>query len=154
MELNYQVLFDEREISNKLSKFVRILDKRQWDGLGEMFSENVVFDYAEGVERQGLSEMRNRISSFLANCGPTHHLLGSLIIEVDGDTATSRAYIQSRHNGLGERSNLYFDANGEYVDQWERQETGWIIVKRLAINMFQQGDFGALGSSQTLSTSK
>lgn len=145
-----QELLDERDISRQLSKFVRLLDKRDWNGFADIFDENVVFDYAEGIERQGLSEMLGRVSGFLDNCGATHHLLGSLIIEVSGDTAVSRAYIQSRHQGKDERSHLYFDACGEYIDTWERQGQNWRIVKRLAVNMLSQGDIGALGTMQNI----
>lgn len=145
-----QSLIDERDISRQLSKFVRILDKRTWDDLSDMFAEDVRFDYAEGVEHQGLGVMRDRIVGFLQNCGPTQHLLGSAIIEVTGDTAVSRVYVQARHQGLGERQHLHFDANGKYIDEWERKETGWKIVRRVAINMISKGDPNAMGSSQTI----
>ncbi|MBL5980589.1 nuclear transport factor 2 family protein [Comamonas sp. NyZ500] len=145
-----QSLLDEREILNQLARFVRMLDQRDWDALPNIFSEDVVFDYAEGVERKGLTQMRTRISGFLVNCGPTHHLLGSIIVEVQGNTALTKAYIQSRHQGMGDRSNLYFDANGEYIDHWERRDVGWRIVKRLAVSMFTEGDPRAMGSDQSI----
>ncbi len=153
IELSIKTLLDEKEISDQLSRFVRMLDNRQIDNFGEIFAENITFDYAEGVDRHGLQELKNRVSGFLANCGPTHHLLGSLLIEVNGDKAISKSYIQSRHQGLGERATLFFDANGEYIDEWERQQTGWRIVKRLAVSMFQKGNPDAMGSSQDINFS-
>lgn len=149
MESTNQILWDEREISNQLAKFVRILDEKRFDDLDEIFSENVVFDYADGVERQGLSEMKKIITGFLSNCGPTQHLLGSLLVEAYGSTAKSRVYIQARHQGAGDNSNFFFDACGEFIDEWEcTTEKGWVIVKRVIKSMLKQGDIRALGLPQ------
>ena len=145
-----QILLDERDISHQLARFVRILDTRSWDDLPDIFADDVTFDYAEGVDRQGLAVMRDRIVGFLENCGPTQHLLGSAIIDVTGNTAISRVYVQAKHQGKGERADLHFVANGEYVDEWARTEKGWKIVRRVAINMISQGDPAAMGSSQTI----
>lgn len=153
IELRIKRLLDEKEISDQLSRFVRMLDGREIDNFGEIFAENITFDYAEGIERQGLEVLKDRIRGFLSNCGPTHHLLGSLLIEVDGNKAISKAYIQSRHQGMGERSNLFFDSNGEYIDEWELQQAGWRIVKRLAVPMFQKGNRDAMGTSQDINFS-
>ena len=145
MMTDVQALLDEREIAQTLSRLTRILDKRDWDSLDTVFADDVTFDYGRG-ERVGIKEMREEVGGFLANCGPTLHLLGSSLIEVDGDTAWSEVYVLARHQGAGERGHLYFDGTGPWIDKWERRANGWRIVRRdIALNV-AQGDPAALGS--------
>ncbi|MFE5563404.1 nuclear transport factor 2 family protein [Amycolatopsis japonica] len=140
-----RTLLDEREINQTLSRMTRILDKRDWDSLDTVFAEDLTFDYGRG-ERAGIKEMREEVSGFLAHCGPTLHLLGSGLIEIDGDTARTEVYVLARHQGGGKRSHLYFDATGPWIDRWERRASGWRIVRRdISLNVLQ-GDPAALGS--------
>ena len=121
---------DERAIANALGTFARILDRRQWQRIGEVFADDIGFNYGDGREQQGMAALRLQFSSFLDRCGPTQHLLGSIQIELDGDRAISNAYVQARHQGLGDNAHLYVDTSGEYMDQWQRRPEGWRIVRR------------------------
>lgn len=58
------------------------------------------------------------------------HLLGSIQIELAGDSATTFAYVQARHQGKGDLSKSIFDTHGEYIDRWQRGQQGWRIVRR------------------------
>ncbi|MGW6791613.1 nuclear transport factor 2 family protein [Streptomyces chartreusis] len=140
-----QSLLDEREITQTLARMTRILDERRWDCLGTVFAEDLAFDYGRG-ERAGISELRKEVSGFLDNCGPTLHLLGSCLVEVDGDTARTEVYVLARHQGAPERDHLYFDATGSWIDEWERRTNGWRIVRRDTSLSVVQGDPAALGS--------
>ncbi|QYX76644.1 nuclear transport factor 2 family protein [Streptomyces akebiae] len=140
-----QTLLDEREITQTLSRLTRILDKRDWDSLDTVFAEDLTFNYGLG-ERAGTKELRENLSGFLANCGPTMHLLGSPLVEADGDTARTEVYGLARHQGAGERGHLYFDTAGVWIDQWERRADGWRIVRRDIAPLVMQGDPAALGS--------
>jgi hypothetical protein len=35
------------------------------------------------------------MTQFLDICGPTQHLIGSILVDVNGDEAPSRAYVQA-----------------------------------------------------------
>lgn len=135
---------DEREILFGLNRFARILDNRQWGSVGEVFADNVVFNYGDGSERSGIEALRQKFCQFLDVCGPSQHLLGSIVITVDGDTGISRAYVQARHQGAGTKSHLFFDSNGEYVDQWERRPEGWRVVRRDVHWFMHMGDSSVL----------
>lgn len=121
---------DERAILNLLGDFARILDRKQWDRVPEVFAEDITFNYGDGQEQAGLDALHINFTKFLDRCGPTQHLLGSIQIEMDGDTAISRSYVQARHQGVGDKSQAIFDTNGEYIDRWERKPQGWRIVRR------------------------
>jgi hypothetical protein len=40
------------------------------------------------------------LRSYLDKCGHTQHLIGNVLIEIGGDTATSRAYVADTHLGI------------------------------------------------------
>ena len=142
-----KTLLDEREISRALSWFARILDQKAWGELPSVFAEDISFDYGTGEEKQGMAALREQMTRFLDACGPTQHLLGSLLIDVRGDRAVSRAYVQARHQRAGDQAGPIFDSTGEYVDRWERRADGWRIVRRDAIWFLHSGDPGVLAAT-------
>lgn len=142
--MSAQSISDERAILNLLGDFARILDRKQWDRVPEVFADDITFNYGDGQEQAGMAALHVNFTKFLDRCGPTQHLLGSIQIELDGDTAISRAYVQARHQGLGDKSQASFDTSGEYTDRWERRTEGWRIVRRDARWDMFSGDSGVL----------
>ena len=133
-------MLDEREILRGLSRFARILDNKQWDRLGDVFADDLSFDYGTGGDQNGMAALTANMRRFLDRCGGTQHLIGSILVDVDGDRATSRSYVQARHQRVNDPAGPIFDSNGEYVDQWERRAEGWRIVRRDAIWAAHTGD--------------
>lgn len=143
--MDLQTLLDERAIMHGLGRFARILDGREWDAVHEVFADDVTFNYGDGREQTGIAAMTKQFRDFLGGCGPSQHLLGSIVITVEGDKGTSNAYVQARHQGKNGRENLRLDSNGEYVDQWERRPEGWRIVRRDVHWLVTTGDMTLLG---------
>jgi ketosteroid isomerase-like protein len=128
--MSKQAVTDERVILNALGDFARILDRKQWARIGEVFADDITFNYGDGEEQQGAAALHTQFTKYLDRCGPTQHLLGSIQVELDGETAVTRSYVQARHHGKDEKAALCFDTNGEYIDRWERRPEGWRIVRR------------------------
>lgn len=139
-----QMLLDERAISRGLSRFARILDAKDWAALGDVFAHDIVFDYGSGSDQTGLAALEATMRPFLDRCGPSQHLIGSILIDVDGDHAVSRAYVQARHQARGDHGGPVFDTCGEYVDQWQRRAEGWRIIRRDAHWATHSGDPGII----------
>jgi hypothetical protein len=142
-----QALLDERDIIRGLGHFARILDEKRWDDLGDVFAADLTFDYGMG-ERQGMAALRDNMTRFLDVCGPTQHLIGSILVDVDGNRAFSRCYVQARHQRSGDPAGPVFDSNGEYLDRWERRAEGWRIVRRDAKWLTHSGDPAVLATSE------
>ncbi|SFR91611.1 nuclear transport factor 2 family protein [Sphingomonas jatrophae] len=134
-----RALQDERAIQRGLARFARVLDGKDWGSLGDVFAADLDFDYGQG-ERQGMAALEDQMRRYLDACGGTQHLLGSILVDVDGDSAVSRAYVQARHQRRGEGGGAIFDSNGEYVDRWARRADGWRIVRRDATWATHSGD--------------
>lgn len=143
--IDLQTLLDERDIQRGLSTFARILDGKRWDDLGLVFSDTVRFNYGV-AEEVGMSALRATMRRFLDRCGKTQHLIGSVLVDVDGDAAISRSYVQARHQRAGDSTGPIFDSNGDYLDRWERRPEGWRIVRRDALWATHSGDPGILAA--------
>lgn len=144
--MDLQGLLDQHEITIGLGRFARILDGREWDAVGDVFADDVTFNYGDNSEQSGIAAMTAQFRRFLDVCGPSQHLLGSIQVTVSGDKGTSRAYIQARHQGAAGKAHLFLDSNGEYIDQWERRPQGWRIVRRDAVWHMTVGDWSVLGA--------
>jgi len=141
-----RTLLDEREIGVQLATLARILDERAWDRVSEVVAPEVRFDYSNsGHEQAGLHALLANFRRFLDVCGPSQHLIGSIIVSVDGDRAHSRCYVQARHRTPDPADPRLFDSNGEYVDDWERRAEGWRMVRRVARWQSQSGDPAVIG---------
>jgi ketosteroid isomerase-like protein len=121
---------DQRIILNTLSEFARILDRKQWTRVGEVFADDIAFNYGDGQEQQGIAALREEFTKYHDYCGAAQHLLGSIQLELNEDEAVTRSYVQARHQGKGDKAHLFFDTSGEYTDRWERRANGWRIVRR------------------------
>ena len=140
-------LLDEREIHRALSRFARIADAKRFDDLGEVFVDDVTFDYGAGVDEHGIAQLRDLLRGHLERCGGTQHLIGTVTVDIDGDRAVSRAYVQARHQRAGDVVGPVFDTNGEYTDRWEKRTAGWRIVRRDACWSVVTGDATILAIS-------
>lgn len=131
----------ERAIRDGLARFARVLDGKEWDKLGDVFAADLTYNYGIG-EEAGIAALTQNMRRFLDVCGPSQHLLGSITIAVapGGTAATSRAYVQARHQRAGDHGGPIYDSNGEYVDRWELRPEGWRIVRRDALWQTQSGD--------------
>lgn len=132
-------LLDERDIERTLILLARAMDSRDWDGMSEILAADAVGDFGTGPV-QGSGAIIELIRGFLDNCGVTQHLLGNVLVDVDGDRAVSRAYVQDLHLS---RTNpdLTFHTLGDYQDRWERRHGRWLLVERIKDN---RGTVGTL----------
>jgi hypothetical protein len=127
-----------------LDRYSECLDTRNWDGLSDVFTEDVDMDF--GVWRgTSLDEVRQNIRSFLDGCGPSQHLLGNYRIELHGDRASSRCYCRVMHFGKGAHEGKTFESWIEYADELVRTPQGWRSCKRAAHSQMNQGEISVLG---------
>lgn len=135
---------DRFAIIATLDRYSECLDTRDWSGLADVFTEDVVFDFQEW-QQEGLDAVRETIARFLGGCGPSQHLLGNYRITLDGDVATSRCYCRVMHMGKGEHEGKSYESWIEYRDELVRRPEGWRSRRRDAFPTMEQGDRSLLG---------
>lgn len=140
-----QALLHERDIVRALYTFARAMDEHDWETLGAILDENAVGDLGTGRLNRP-AEIIDVIRGFLSSCGPTQHLIGNVVVDVDGDSATSRAYVHDTHLSTDGAQRFY--TLGEYRDTWVRRAGRWRIAQRLKANPAQVGSLEAVFGDQ------
>ena len=133
MTISIEDMLAERSIYRNLVAFARAMDERDWDAFAGFTSEDMTASMGRG-ELEGRDTIVTFMRSFLVHCGPTQHLLGNVIIDVDGDSAKSSAYVHDMHLGSGDKSELRFYSLGRYYDEWKKFDDGWRMVRRVKDN--------------------
>lgn len=135
---------DRFAIIATLDRYAECLDQRDWPGLAQVFTPDVVVDWQEWAQT-GLAEVTRSIASYLDGCGPSQHLLGNYRIDLSGDEAASRHYCRVMHMGKGVHEGKTYETWIEYRDALVRTDAGWRSRRRDARAIMEQGDRSLLG---------
>ena len=139
-----ETMVAHHEIERALITFARAMDERDWGCIAGILTEDCVVNVGDGV-LQGSAAFIANLRRYLDPCGPTQHLLGNLIVEVDGEEARSRCYVSGQHIGADERAHLTFVTLGDYHDRWRRIEGAWRMVARVKYNRAHIGSLEIFG---------
>lgn len=117
-----QWLADRAEISDLLLAFVRAIDDKDQDAYADAFAENghVQLPHATAEGREAIRTMRRPPAHW-----STHHVLTNHQIEIDGDTASARAYLEATHVFDATKPAGHARAGGWYDTTLVRTGDGW-----------------------------
>jgi 3-phenylpropionate/cinnamic acid dioxygenase small subunit len=135
-----QQLLDRAEITDLLARYSTALDARQWDLLGEVFTPDAVCDYGSLGTPQGVAAITALISGTIADLDATQHLVGNVVVSVDGDEATADCYLISQHIRQGTPGGDHYFLGGRYRDRVVRTPAGWRIAHRTLHRMWTSGN--------------
>lgn len=140
----------ERELHLVLVRYARLCDERDWNAIAEVFSEDASANYG-GWSLPDRAAILAMLQGNLGGCGPTQHLLGNLVVELDGiggqQTVSSRIAVRASHRGAGEKKADTYDCMGYYHDRWSRTDGGWRIAHRAMVVTLEFGSRRLLGPS-------
>ena len=114
-------------------------DRRDWDALDDVFTEDAV---AYGAE--GRAAIVATVRSFLGGCGPSQHLLGNHHVTVDGDSARAVSKARVFHQGAGDKAHLSYECFGNYWDTLVWRDDSWRITAREFEVTIELGDRSVL----------
>lgn len=141
--LTCEILLEQARIESVLLQYATALDERDWPALERVFTPDAVAHYSGVGEFNGREAVIEVISSFLETCGSTQHLLGNIQIQIDGEKAQTRCYVQATHAGIDSFQGQTMTVWGEYLDRLERRLDGWRIVHRTLNIQHIVGNVGA-----------
>jgi uncharacterized protein (TIGR02246 family) len=110
---------DRDEILQLLYRYNHAIDGGDANGWADTFTEDAVFDAAGNV----LSG-RDALKNFAAGFKGRRHVVANPLVQIDGDTATVRAYAVVF-------SGTTPSVIGVYEDELVRTPTGWRFAKRV-----------------------
>lgn len=120
---------DRDDIVDVLTRYATGIDSRDWALFRSCFTDDAQFDYGA----IGQWQSPEAITAYMraSHSGPSIHRLTNFVIDVDGDTAAARTYVDAvvmGPKGFGAIENF-----GWYDDQLVRTDQGWRIRFRRTV---------------------
>lgn len=132
LEAEIRDLAARRDITELTHRYARGLDRLDGAMQRSAFADDAWID--AGLFKGGPDEFVTFCHSFLGPMDASHHLLGQLRIELDGERASGECYFQAWHGTRDESGNPRdFFVSGRYIDEFIRTSAGWKIAKRKLI---------------------
>jgi ketosteroid isomerase-like protein len=132
IEQQVQWLVDRALISDLLHSFARALDTKDFAAYVDNYTEDGTIELPQPSSTTGgkllmrRDEMLAKVPHSLAKYSATHHLSSNHQITINGDTASSRSYLQAVHVGATPLD--HWDGGGWYDSSYRRTAAGWKFV--------------------------
>ena len=123
-------LLDKQEIAEVLYRIARGTDR----GDLELFASGF---HADGEDYHGLAN--GPVSNIVTNLAHstlllTQHLIGNVLIDLDGDVAQVESLFVSFHQRRNPDGALWDETlRGRYLDRFEQRDCGWKIARRVVV---------------------
>lgn len=99
-----------------------VIDRRQWDRIGEVYAQDAIYDSARGGVLDGIAAIVEYLSS---SEQPLAHHVTNIHVELEPGGTRARViakfFILRRDGEVG---------SGDYEDSWVKLEQGWRIWRR------------------------
>jgi SnoaL-like domain len=118
---------DRDELIDLTIRYATAIDSRQYQLLSTVFTADAALDYGEVGQWTGAAEVTEFMDLAHAGAANTMHRMSNQVVEVDGDTATMRTYVDALILA-GDGSGV--NAIGFYDDEAARTPDGWRIRRR------------------------
>jgi hypothetical protein len=136
-----QWLVDRALISDLLYSFARSLDTRDFATYVGNYSEHGYIELPQptgGTFVLKRAQMSEKVPASLSKYSATHHISSNHQIEINGDTALARSYLQAVH--VGKTPSDHWDAGGWYDCTFERTSAGWKFQRVKLTAVWLSGD--------------
>ncbi|MEM9254990.1 MAG: nuclear transport factor 2 family protein [Pseudomonadota bacterium] len=128
MDTRLQTCLDKQDIYELICKYMRGLDR--WDValLKSVFWEDAWCDY--GFTRSRGIEFAEFCMTALQDNLANHHMIGNVLIDVEGDEAFGEVYFNAYHRLASQNGDLDVIIAGRYLDRYERRGGEWKFAYR------------------------
>jgi SnoaL-like domain len=125
-------LVDKQEIAEVVLRYCRGVDRLDFELVRSCYHDDAV-DHHTGFDGDADSYVA-WLRQLLPRLSGTMHLIGNLLVEVDGDRARSESYGTAHHWGepLTDPSRN-FTSGFRYVDTMQKRDGAWKIAERWAV---------------------
>jgi ketosteroid isomerase-like protein len=125
-----QRLLDERSIVDVCIRYATAIDDRDWARLRSCFLLDAVGVYHADRTLHGADEIVETIRTAVTPLSRTQHLVGTFVVDVQGDEATSSCHLHAQHVRTGVPGGEKYVIAGRYADRFARTQDGWRIRER------------------------
>lgn len=132
-----QTLWDHLQIQKLLATYCRGIDRCDQELLKSAYWPDATEEH--GLFNGNAWEFAEFIVPMLKTMQMTMHSISNMLIEVDGDHASSETYVVAYHLMAAEAGvQTEMVVGGRYADQFERRKDEWRISRRLFIHDWNQ----------------
>lgn len=121
-------MIDRDDIADVLVRYATGIDRRDWPLFRTVFTDDCALDYGDIGTFDGVDAVTEFMDQAHAMAGHTLHRLTNFAIDVDGDSARARAYVDALIFAPDNASGV--NAVGFYDDELVRTPAGWRIARR------------------------
>lgn len=123
-----QELADRLAVQDVLIKYATTCDARDMEGYGSCFAEDAVIRGFGSETVHGRQAWVDYVDKALKSFTATQHFVGNQVVELKGDAATMRTYVQATHF-LADRPGTTLTLFAIYHDKLVRKgDGGWEIT--------------------------
>jgi hypothetical protein len=138
MDPALQQLVDRQAIVDLTVAYTYALDTKDWDALDQVFTPDATAFLTE--ELNGREAIKARVRRALEGLDVSQHLIGNHQIDIEGDRATGRCYLQAQHVRDAAPGPPNFIVAGRYDDRYVRTPDGWRVERRALTIMWTEGN--------------
>lgn len=125
------LLLDKNDCVELVHKFARAIDRCDADLVGQIFHPDATDDH--GGFKGTANDFVPWVMEVLSGMRRTQHIIGNILIAVDGDRAQGESYFIAHHVLPGDDGDRFMIAAGRYLDRFERRDGAWRISHRHAV---------------------
>lgn len=132
-------MLDKSDIHDRLMRYARGIDRNDGELCQDTFWPDALVDHGHSkFKGDAIGRLFSDVSKH--NTHRQVHYITNLVIELNGDLATSEA--QSWYTAETERNGVDYLVNRSlrYVDRWERRDGEWRVFHRLIIENWNRID--------------
>jgi 3-phenylpropionate/cinnamic acid dioxygenase small subunit len=124
---------DRLDIHDLLHRYAAMVDRRSWEQLPRVFSEDAQVDYTSTGGKKGpYREVMTWLDRALEPWPINLHFISNIELEIAGDRATGRCYFNAPMGRPSADGGQEIITNGGwYEDEFVRTSEGWRISRRL-----------------------
>jgi hypothetical protein len=127
------------DVHDLLVRLAQAQDTHDWETLTDCFAADATYDHPGG-RLEGAAAIVERSSAALGRLDGSQHLVGSFLIDVDGDDATCTSYFQAQHVKRGTPGGDLLIIAGTYRDRLRRTGSRWQVVHRTQEYSWRDGN--------------
>ncbi len=128
MSERLEALLDKQDIYELSCKYMRGLDRLDENLLQSVFFEDAWCDY--GFTKGSATEFAKFCVTALQEHEANQHMIGNVLIELEGDEAYGEVYFQAYHKVKGESGFEDIVIAGRYLDRYEKRDGIWKFTYR------------------------
>jgi len=140
--MDLQTLADKQSIHDLQVAYSRALDRGDFDALDEVFTPDVVANYAHAGQHTNCDQVKQACHDALVELDTSHHQNGNHWADIDGDEATAGCYFRVHLHRADQPGGDYYRMGGRYDDKVRRTSDGWRIYHRTITIDWAEGNPG------------